>query len=170
MTRRSMNANELSKVDNAAIKTNQATIIILNIVAFILDAPWLAGIVSLVMIIGTVLKSPGFKLIYRTLKSAGLIKPDMIMDNPEPHRFAQGFGGVVMFAGSSALFAGATTLGWGLVWLVAALAALNFFGGFCMGCALYYWLGRFKISGFTKSPSKGTFPGMRSKTKVGYGD
>jgi hypothetical protein len=57
-----MNTNELTKVDHTAIKTNQAVIILLNIVAFVIDAPWLAGIVSLVMIIGTLLKLPALNL------------------------------------------------------------------------------------------------------------
>jgi len=161
-----MNTNELTKVDHTAIKTNQAVIILLNIVAFVIDAPWLAGIVALVMIIGTLLKAPGFKFVYRILKSAKLVKPDVLLDNPEPHRFAQGFGGVVMLAGTLSLFAGATVLGWGLVWLVAALAALNLFGGFCMGCAMYYWLGRLNVPGFVKSPPEGTFPGMRPKARA----
>ena len=56
---------------------------------------------------------------------------------------------------------GASGLGWGLVWLVAALAALNAFGGFCVGCAVYYWLNRLQIPGFRKAPPAGTFPGMR---------
>jgi hypothetical protein len=161
-----MNTNELTKVDHTAIKTNQAVIILLNIVAFVIDAPWLAGIVSLAMIIGTLLKTPGFKFVYRILKLAKLVNPDVLLDNPEPHRFAQGFGGVVMLAGTLSLFAGATVLGWGFVWLVAALAALNLFGGFCMGCAMYYWLGRLKVPGFVKSPPEGTFPGMRPKARA----
>ena len=161
-----MNTNELTKVDHTAIKTNQAVIILLNIVAFVIDAPWLAGIVSLAMIIGTLLKTPGFKFVYRILKLVKLVNPDVLLDNPEPHRFAQGFGGVVMLAGTLSLFAGATVLGWGFVWLVAALAALNLFGGFCMGCAMYYWLGRLKVPGFVKSPPEGTFPGMRPKARA----
>ena len=65
--------------------------------------------------------------------------------------------------GTISLFAGATIFGWGLVWLVAALAALNLFGGFCVGCAVYYWLNRLNLPGFTQSPPEGTFPGMRPK-------
>jgi hypothetical protein len=161
-----MYTKNLTNVDHTTIKTNQAVIILLNIIAFILNAPWLAGIVALVMIIGTILKIPGFKFVYRILKSGGIAEPDVILDNPEPHRFAQGFGGVVMLAGTISLFAGATILGWSLVWLVAALAALNLFGGFCMGCAVYYWLNRLHLPGFTKSPPEGTFPGMRPKVKA----
>jgi hypothetical protein len=131
-----MSTNKNTHVDHAAIKTNQAVIIVLNIIAFILDAPWLAGIVTLAMIIGTFFKTTGFKLVYRVLKSIKLIKPDVLIDNPEPHHFAQGFGGVVMLAGTAALYAESTVVGWSLVWLVTALAALNLFGGFCVGCAV----------------------------------
>ena len=161
-----MNTSELAKVDHTAIKTNQAVIIILNIIAFIIDAPWLAGLVALAMIVGTLLMAPGFGFIYRVFKSVGWAKPDILLDNPEPHRFAQGFGGVVMLAGALSVFAGIPFLGWGLVWLVTALAALNLFGGFCVGCAVYYWLSRLNLPGFTKSPPEDTFPGMRPKVKA----
>jgi hypothetical protein len=161
-----MSTNTLTNVDHTAIKTNQAVIIILNIIAFILNAPSLAGIVALAMILGTLLKSPGFKFVYQALKSMGVAKPDILLDNPEPHRFAQGFGSVVMLAGTVAIFAGVPILGWGLVWMVTALAALNLFGGFCAGCAMYYWLNRLNLPGFSKSPPEGTFPGMRPKVKA----
>ncbi len=161
-----MFSNTLTKVDHSALKINQAVIILLNIVAFILNAPWLAGIVALAMLIGTLLKAPGFKFVYQILKSTGLVKPDLLQDNPEPHRFAQGFGGVVMLAGTISLFAGAAVLGWSLIWLVVALAALNLFGGFCLGCAVYYWLNRLRLPGFSKSPPEDTFPGKRSKVKA----
>ena len=157
----------LQRVDHSALKVNQSFIIGLNILAFILNLPWLALIVTLAMAIGTALKVPGFGFVYKyVLKPRGWVKPDMIDDNPEPHRFAQGFGAVVMAAGVSALFAGVSPLGWGLVWLVIALAALNLFAGFCAGCAVYYWLNRLNVPGFVKAPPTGTFPGMRPKVKA----
>ena len=158
-----MNTKINQKVDYTALKTNKAMIIILNVVAYIVIAPWLAGVVTVVMTIGTYLKKPGFVFIYKALKPTGWPKPEVISDNPEPHLFAQGFGAVVMIAGTGALYSGLAGLGWGLVWLVVALAALNLFGGFCVGCAVYYWLGRLDIPGFTKSPPEGTFPGMKPK-------
>jgi hypothetical protein len=155
---------ELERIDHSAIKVSQVTIVVLNILAFVLNLPWLAAAVALVMLLGTLLKTSGFGFIYRYgLKRLGWVKPHVLLDHPQPHRFAQGFGGVVMAAGSLALFPGLTLLGWGLVWLVAALAALNAFGGFCVGCAVYYWLGRLHVPGFSKQPPGGTFPGMRSK-------
>jgi len=156
-------------VDHAALKTNQALIIALNIIAFILNTPFLATVVTLAMVSGTLRKAPGFSFFYRALKGAGWIKPDILQDNPEPHRFAQGFGGIVMLIGSGALYAGASTFGWALIWLVIALAALNLFAGFCVGCALYYWLGRLSVPGFSISPPSDTFPGMKPKIKTANG-
>lgn len=161
-----MEKNTYQNVDHTALKTNQAVIIILNVAAFILNVPLLAAVVALAMLLGTLQKVPGFGFIYRAMKRVGWLKPDVLLDNPEPHRFAQGFGGVVMLAGTLSLYAGANILGWGLVWLVVALAALNLFGGFCVGCAVYYWLSRMSVPGFTKTPPTGTFPGMRPKREV----
>ncbi len=154
----------LQKVDHARLKSHQIIIVALNVLAFILNLPILAAFVALVMGIGTVLKVPGFGFVYNyVLKPRGWMKPDVLNDNPEPHRFAQLMGFAFMTAGSIALFLGATVLGWGLVWLVAALAALNAFGGFCVGCAVYYWLNRLHLPGFSKQPPDGTFPGMKPK-------
>jgi hypothetical protein len=154
----------LQKVDHSRLKTNQIVIIALNILAFIFNQPLLAALVALTMGAGTLLKVPGFGFVYSSLlKPRGWLKPDVLDDNPEPHHFAQFLGFVFMTAGSVALFFGANAFGWGLVWLVAALAALNAFGGFCVGCAVYYWLSRFHLPGFRKQPPAGTFPGMKPK-------
>lgn len=164
----SLMGTDLQKVDHAALRTNQAVIIGLNTAAFVLDLTWLAVVVSTAMLLGTMVKRPGFGWVYRgLLKPPGWVSPDVIMDNPEPHRFAQGFGGVVMAAAVGILYMGASTLGWGLVWLVAALAALNLFGGFCVGCAMYYWLGRLQVPGFSKAPREGSTPGMQPKAGAG---
>jgi hypothetical protein len=159
-----MSTLTLQKVDHSALKANQLTIIALNILAFVFNLPVLAAFVAIVMGIGAALKQPGFILLYRYFyKPLGLLKPDVLDDNPEPHRFAQFLGFIFMTAGSAALLTGASLLGWGLVWLVVALAALNAFGGFCVGCAVYYWLARLNIPGFTKTPPAGIFPGMKPR-------
>jgi Domain of unknown function (DUF4395) len=153
------------KVDHSALRVNQATIIVGLLVAFVLDLPWLAGVVALVMLIGTAIGRPGFFFIYLgILRPAGIVRPDPLADNPEPHRFAQGFGGVVAALSAVLLFVGAAAAGWTLAWLVIVLAALNLFAGFCTGCAVYYWLHRLQVPGFVKSPPTGTFPGMRPRS------
>jgi len=159
-----MTSQTLQKVDHSALKTNQIVIIALNILAFIFNQYWLAAFVALMMGLGSVLKVPGFGFVYKNLlKPRGWMRPDVLNDNPEPHRFAQFLGFVFMTVGSISLFLGASVLGWSLVWLVVALAALNAFGGFCVGCAVYYSLTRFNLPGFSKQPPEGTFPGMKPK-------
>ena len=161
-----MTTQPLQKVDHSALKANQLTIILLSILAFIFNLPILAAFVAVVMGLGSLLKVPGFILLYRHVyKPLGLLKPDVLDDNPEPHRFAQTLGFVFLTVGSAALFLGAGVVGWGLVWLVVALAALNAFGGFCVGCAMYYWLVILKVPGFTKTPPVGIFPGMKPKAR-----
>jgi hypothetical protein len=154
----------LKPVDHSALGTNQAVIIILLILAFIFNLALLVGVVALFMLVGTAFARPGFGWLYQSvLRPTGLVKPDVIRDNPEPHRFAQGFGGIVVSIGLVCLLTGITTLGWALAWLVVALAALNLFGGFCVGCAVYYWMNRLRLPGFIKSPPAGTFPGLRPR-------
>ena len=162
-----MTSQTLQKVDHSALKANQLFIIAFSILAFILGQPILVAFVALVMGIGSVLKTPGFGIIYKSiLKPRGWMKPDVLDDNPEPHRFSQIVGFVFLAAGSTALFLGSAVLGWTLVWIVIALASLNAFGGFCVGCMVYYWLARLNMPGFGKQPPVGTFPGMKPKVSA----
>ncbi len=137
-------------VDHSAIRANQAFIIVLLILAFVLDTPLLVAFVSAVMLVGTALPRLGlFKAIYQyALKPAGLVRPDVRRDNPEPHLFAQGVGGTVLVLASAAFLAGVPVAGWALTWLVVALAALNLFAGICVGCLMYYWFNRLGVPGF----------------------
>jgi hypothetical protein len=142
------------RVDHSAIRTNQAFIIGLLILAFVLDSPLLAAFVAAVMLVGTIAPRLAlFQAFYRgVLRPSGVVRPHVIEDNPEPHRFAQGFGGVVVALGFLSLLLGAPALGWSLVWLVVALAALNLFLNFCAGCFVYYQLHRLGVPGFACSP------------------
>ena len=159
--------DKLTRVDHSALRVNQAAIITLSIIAFIINAPWLVAIVGAIMLIGTAFKQPGFKFIYAGfLKPRGIVKPDVIADNPQPHVFAQGMGGTVIALGIAAFWLNNAIAGWALTWLVIALAALNLFAGFCAGCFVYYWLSRIHLPGFTAQPPTGTFPGMRPSQKA----
>jgi amino acid transporter len=142
------------RVDHSALRTNQVFIITLLILAFVLNAWLLVAFVAAVMLIGTALPNLAlFKAIYlKVLKPAGIVRPDVKQDNPEPHQFAQLVGGIFNLAATIALLAGATVLGWALAWIVVALAALNLFAGVCVGCMMYYQLNRFGVPGFTRTP------------------
>jgi hypothetical protein len=158
---------ELPRIDLNALRVNQACIIALLILAFILNASWIVLCICLVMAIGTLIGIPGFKPLYQYgLQPLNIVKPDIERDNPEPHRFAQGFGAFVLLIATLALFSGAATIGWALSWLVITLAAVNLFLGFCAGCFVYYWLNRLGVPGFVKAPPANTIPGMRPRQKA----
>ena len=133
-----------TKVDQTALRFNQASIIFLLVVAFVADWPWLVALVAIVMLIGTVLPDAGlFKTFYtRYLKPAGILKPNLVADAPQPHLFAQGVGGIFLAFSTLAFLLGQPAAGWALAGIVVVLAAVNLFLGFCLGCFMYYQLAR----------------------------
>jgi hypothetical protein len=138
------------KVDYSALRTNQAFVIGLLLIAFIVIAQWLVAFVAFVMLLGTfVPKLALFKAAYAYfLKPRGIVKPDVKADNPEPHLFAQGVGGTFLTAATIAFVLGAPFVGWVLTWIVIGLASLNMFAGICVGCLMYYWFNRLGVPGF----------------------
>lgn len=142
------------KVDHSALRTNQAFIISLLILAFVLNTTWLVTFVAVVMLVGTISpKVALFKSVYQyVLKPAKIARPDVREDNPEPHLFAQGVGGLFLTAATIAFIASAPVLGWVLSWIVVALASLNLFAGICVGCMMYYWFNRLGVPGFKYAP------------------
>jgi hypothetical protein len=133
-------------LDRTALRVNQASIIVLLAAGFVLDQPWLVAFVCAVMAVGTAFpRAALFQRFYRNvLRPAGLLRPDVHIEDAAPHRFAQGLGALVLLAASIALFAGAGALGWGLAFVVIALAAINLIFGFCAGCFIYFQLHRLR--------------------------
>jgi hypothetical protein len=134
------------QVDRTALRVNQALIIMVLTIGFVLDQPWLVVFVCVVMAIGTALPQAAlFQRLYRDiLRPAGLLKPDLQAEDAAPHRFAQGMGAAVLLLASVGLFIGAQAIGWGLAFVVIALAAVNLFFGFCAGCFVYFQLQRLR--------------------------
>ena len=133
-------------VDRTALRVNQAAIIALLALGFLLDQPWLVACVCAVMAVGTAVPQAAlFQRLYRDiLRPAGLLRPDLRDEPAAPHRFAQGLGAAVLLAASVALFTGAVVPGWGLTFVVIALAAINLLFGFCAGCFVYFQLQRLR--------------------------
>lgn len=133
------------KVDTTALKFNQASIIALTLLGFVLNQPALVLFVGLVLAIGTVFPAAAlFKLVYvKLLKPNHILKANIIDDDPAPHQFAQGVGALFLLVSSAILFGlGGPVLGWLLAWIVIVLAAVNLFFNFCAGCFVYYQLDR----------------------------
>jgi molybdopterin converting factor small subunit len=154
------------RVDHTALRVNQAMIIALLGAAYVANAAVLIPLVGFIMLLGSTLGRPGFVAVYGALRSTRLFRPEVYEDNPEPHRFAQTLGGIVLAASSAAFLAGLPSIAWFLAWVVIALAGLNLFGGYCLGCAVYYWLNRWGVPGFTQTPPPGVTPGRRPAGKA----
>ena len=138
----------LTTVDHSALKVNQTGIVATVLVAFIgsyIYRPLLVLIplLAIVLLLGTFAPQLAlFKQIYfNVLKPRGIVKPRPVQDRPEPHNFAQGLGGVFL-AISSVLLIPVTFLGLALALLVAVLAFVNLAFGYCLGCQIYYQLGK----------------------------
>jgi hypothetical protein len=135
-------------VDHSALKVNQTGIVATVLVAFIGSAFFrpllvLIPLLAVVLLLGTF--APQFALFkqiyFKVLKPRGIVKPRPVQDRPEPHNFAQGMGGVVL-AISSVLLLPIPVAGLALALLVAVLAFINVAFGYCLGCQIYYQLGR----------------------------
>jgi Domain of unknown function (DUF4395) len=147
-----------SRVDQTALRFNQACIVTLVAIALVSGATWLVALLCLAMAIGTAWPALApFKAIYQNvLRPAGLLRPSVIPDDPAPHRFAQGVGATFLLASTIALVLGLATAGWVLAAIVLVLAGINLTVGFCAGCFVYYQLGRL-----------GLLPGRKSISSAG---
>jgi hypothetical protein len=137
-----------SVVDHSALKVNQAGIVATVLVAFIGSAFFrpalvLIPLLSIVLLLGTFAPRLAlFKQLYfKVLKPRAIVKPRPIQDRPQPHNFAQGMGGVVL-AIASLFLVPLPVIGLALSLLVAILAFINVVFGYCLGCQIYYQLGR----------------------------
>jgi hypothetical protein len=139
------------RVDRSALRTNQAFIVVLNVLAFVVGTEnggqWLVLFVAAAMAFDTVFPGLGpFKQVYsRFLKPAGILKPDVRLEDPTPHRFAQGLGASFLLASFVFLAAGVDVVGWVLAWIVVGLALVNLTVDFCAGCFVYLQLGRLGV-------------------------
>lgn len=154
-------STSLKAVDHSSLMTSMAVRLGILLAIFVTDQTWLIPVLAALMLIGTARGKPEFTFVYRALRKANWISPELVPDNPEPHRFSLGVGGTFLAGATLAFVGGSPIVGWVLTWIVIGLVALNLFGGFCVGCAVYYWLNRFGVSGFSKAPPPGVIPGQR---------
>ncbi|GAB5494087.1 MAG: DUF4395 family protein [Phototrophicaceae bacterium] len=146
--------NTLPKVDQNGLKTGQALTIILLVVGFVINSWVLVAFVAIAQLLGGLgLSFAPYRLIYQNIiKPSGLVKARIEEDNPQPHRFAMLVGALFNGVATIALLFGLPFLGWTLVWIVIALANLNFWLNFCLGCWMYYQFNRLGVPGFTVAP------------------
>lgn len=150
-------------VDQNALRVNATLVVTVLIAAFVSNRWELVAFQAGALFLTALHMSLGpYVALYRhILRPAGIVKPDLRVDNPEPHRFAAMFGTIVASAATYLLSTGRSVAGWGLVWLLITLAAAGL-AGWCAGCFTYYTMNRLGLRGLFKyAPVTGTFPGAR---------
>ena len=120
------------RTDRNQLRFNQVLLLPL---AALLDLPWLVYLLFLLM------ASQHTPLdLMAVLKRLLRVPPQMVDEDPRPHRFARFLGAVFLGLASLALLLGLKPLGYALALLVALLAFVNLAFGFCLGCFLYLHL------------------------------
>ncbi len=144
------NTTNTTTVDQMAVKNGQLSAAILLLIGFLLSNPWIIFFTAVCQLLSALdVPFAPFKLSYRYLvKPSGLIKPNLQEDHERPHRFASLVGGLFDLVGAILIVAGVPVVGWALVWIVIALANLNVWGNFCMGCWMFYRFNRLGVPGF----------------------
>jgi hypothetical protein len=147
----------LTTVDHSALKVNQTGIVATVLIAFFgsyffRPLLFLIPLLAVVLLLGTFAPRLAlFKQIYfKVLKPRGIVTPRPVQDRPEPHNFAQGLGGIFLAISSVLLFLPVdartalvtVALGLAIALLVAVLAFVNLAFGYCLGCQIYYQLGK----------------------------
>lgn len=138
------------RVDTHLLKFSQAWVVLLTALSFALQLRGLVVIGAFCLLISAAAPAVGpFRLLYRYVAlPLHLLRPRIVEDDPAPHRFAQAVGATFLIASSLVLFLApaAAGLGWGLDLVVLFLSFINLTVGFCMGCFVYYHLGRIGLA------------------------
>lgn len=155
--------SSMRSVDQNEVRVNAVLGLTVLVTAFVIDRWELVAFQACAFFLTALHLNLGpYVALYRhILRPAGIVKPDIRVDNPEPHRFAVMFGTVVASTAAYLLATGWSVAGWGFVWLIITLSAASL-AGWCAGCYTYYMMNRLGLRRLFKySPIKGTFPGAR---------
>lgn len=129
-----------AKFDANVLRFNQIAIVSGISAALLIQQPIIVATIGAVLLAGSLdPRLAGFKRLYSSLIRPALrVAVNPSQDDPRPHNFAQGLGGVFLLLATLAFLGGWSLIGWSLAVLVAALALLNLTTSFCLGCFLYY--------------------------------
>ncbi|MCC5950585.1 MAG: DUF4395 domain-containing protein [Acidimicrobiia bacterium] len=132
-------------IDPRGPRTNQAVLATALAVGFVAGwwpiAPLFAGVLALGAAFGP---RYGPVLRFYTAVIRPRLGPPTELEDPRPPRFAATVGVAFLTAATVAFALGATSVGWSLTLVVAALAALSAVTGLCVGCELYVTVARWR--------------------------
>lgn len=131
-------------IDARGPRTNQAVIGALSLVAFVTGAEWLPALLAAQLAIGLVF---GRRFCLPCLLYFEVIQPrfgEGPIEDSRPPRFANMVGVAFLGSATLAFVLGASTVGWVLTLVVAALALVAASTGVCAGCELYRFTARLR--------------------------
>lgn len=131
-------------IDVRAPRTNQFFVAALSWAALATGVWWLAGLMGLQLAIGLTF---GRRYCLTCIFYFEVVQPlfgEGRIEDSRPPRFANVIGAIFLNSASMLHLAGASTAGWVLITIVAALASLAVITGFCMGCSMYRVLARLR--------------------------
>src|SRR6478609_3020946 len=138
-------ASAPAPIDPRGPRTNQAVLATGLVLGLLVGQEWVAPLFAVVLFLGAAF-GPKYGPVLRFY--ATVVKPRLAppkeLEDPRPPRFSAWVGTVFLTAATVAFVAGAAVLGWVLVGIVAALAALSAITGLCVGCEMYVWLVRLR--------------------------
>jgi len=138
-------ASTPAPIDPRGPRTNQAVLAVALVAGF-LTGQWLVvPVFGVVLILGAAFGpkwGPVLRFYGAVVKPR--LKPPHELEDPRPPRFAATIGVIFLGASTVAFLAGASSLGWTLALIVAALAAAAATTGICVGCEMYVLLVRLR--------------------------
>jgi hypothetical protein len=136
-TRRAHPYDDTDVIDERAPRFNQAVVALLTALALLTGAWWLAALMGLQLAIGLTF---GRRFCLTCVAYFEVVQPRIgegEIEDARPPRFANMLGAGFLLGSGAAHLLGLTTLAWGLIAMVAALATLAAVTGFCLGCSVY---------------------------------
>lgn len=130
-------------IDPRGPRFNQGVLTIALLAGFTLDAPVVAPVFAMVLLLGAALGpryGPFLRLYAEMIRPR--LAPPADLEDPRPPRFAAAVGVAFLAAATIAFAAGSPGLGWALTLIVAALAGLAATTGLCVGCEIYVLIAR----------------------------
>ncbi|MFT4049579.1 MAG: DUF4395 domain-containing protein [Solirubrobacterales bacterium] len=127
-------------IDARGPRTLQSTVAIVTGLAWVLNAPWLVGIMALQLVVGLAF---GRRWCIPCVFWFKVLQPRIgegrIEDSRVP-RFANILGAIFLTTATILFVLGLTTAGWAITLMVTALASLAGISGICVGCEMYaFW-------------------------------
>jgi hypothetical protein len=128
---------DLDVIDERGPRTLQSTVALVTAAAYLLDLPWLVGLMALQLIVGLAF---GRRYCLPCLLWFKVLQPRIgegrIEDSRLP-RFANVLGAIFLSTATVLFVAGLATAGWVVTLMVTTLASLAAISGICVGCEMY---------------------------------